>query len=41
MSELSEYLFEVYDTIDHPALGRSPREAFRPDSRQAGFVRSA
>ncbi len=29
---LSEYLFEVYDTIDHPALGQSPREAF-----QAGF----
>ncbi len=29
---LSEYLFEVYDTIDHPALGQSPREAFR-----AGF----
>ena len=26
---LSEFLFEVYDTIDHPALGQSPREAFR------------
>ncbi len=26
---LSEYLFEVYDTIDHPALGQSPREAFQ------------
>jgi hypothetical protein len=32
---LSEYLFEVYDTIDHPALGRSPRETF-----QAGFEES-
>ena len=28
-TRLSEYLFEVYDTIDHPALGQSPREAFR------------
>jgi putative transposase len=34
-TRLSEYLFEVYDTIDHPALGRSPREAF-----QAGFEAS-
>ena len=25
---LCEYLYEVYDTTDHPALGRSPREAF-------------
>ena len=25
---LCEYLYEVYDTIDHPALGQSPREAF-------------
>jgi putative transposase len=25
----SEYLYEVYDMIDHPALGQSPREAFR------------
>ena len=24
----SEYLYEVYDVIDHPALGQSPREAF-------------
>jgi hypothetical protein len=34
-TRLSEYLFEVYDTIDHPALGLSPREAF-----QAGFEAS-
>jgi putative transposase len=25
---LGEYLFEVYDRMDHPALGQSPREAF-------------
>lgn len=25
---LCEYLYEVYDTINHPALGQSPREAF-------------
>jgi transposase InsO family protein len=25
---LTEYLFEVYDQIEHPALGQSPRNAF-------------
>jgi putative transposase len=25
---LTEYLFEIYDRMDHPALGQSPREAF-------------
>lgn len=25
---LSEYAYEIYDTIHHPALGQSPREAF-------------
>ena len=25
---LSEYVFEIYDTAVHPALGQSPREAF-------------
>jgi len=25
---LSEYFYEVYDTIAHPALGQSPREAY-------------
>jgi putative transposase len=25
---LSTFLFEIYDTIQHPALGRSPREAY-------------
>ena len=34
---LSEYLFEVYDTIDHPALGQSPREAFRLGFEASGF----
>jgi hypothetical protein len=26
---LSEYLYEVHDTLSHPALGQTPREAFR------------
>ena len=26
---LSEYLYEVHDTLAHPALGQSPREAFQ------------
>jgi transposase InsO family protein len=34
---LSEYLFEFYDTIDHPALGQSPREAFRAGFETTGF----
>lgn len=25
---LTEYLFEIYDRMEHPALGQSPREAF-------------
>jgi transposase InsO family protein len=25
---LCEYLYEIYDTIQHPALGQSPREAY-------------
>lgn len=25
---LSEYAYEIYDALDHPALGLSPREAF-------------
>ncbi len=32
---LSEYAYDVYDTLDHPALGQSPREAF-----DAGIIRS-
>jgi putative transposase len=34
---LSEYLLEVYDVIDHPALGQSPREAFRAGLEAFGF----
>jgi len=33
---LSEYAYEIYDTIDHPALGRSPREAFDVGMAQTG-----
>ena len=34
---LSEYLFEVYETSDHPALGQSPREAFQAGLETFGF----
>jgi transposase InsO family protein len=34
---LSEYLFEVYDTTDHPALGQSPRDAFQAGLEMAGL----
>ncbi len=34
---LSEYLFEVYDTLDHPALSQSPREAFRAGFEAVGM----
>lgn len=33
---LSEYLYEVYDTIEHPALGMSPRDAFLLGMRNCG-----
>jgi putative transposase len=33
---LCEYLFEVYDTIDHPALGQSPRKAFLAGIERTG-----
>ena len=33
---LSEYAYEIYDTIDHPALGQSPREAFHAATAQTG-----
>jgi transposase InsO family protein len=33
---MSLYLLEVYDTIDHPALGQSPREAFCSGSEKVG-----
>lgn len=34
--KLSEYAFEIYDTIDHPALGQSPRDAFNAAMAQTG-----
>jgi len=35
-SRLSEYVHEVYDQMDHPALGQSPREAFEQGMTRAG-----
>lgn len=34
---LAEYVFEVYDTTSHPALGQSPREAFQLGLEAFGF----
>ena len=31
------FLFEIYDTIGHPALGQSPREAYLAGIESAGF----
>jgi hypothetical protein len=31
-----EYAYEIYDTIHHPALGQSPREAFNVATAQTG-----
>jgi putative transposase len=36
-TRLSEYLFEIYDTIDHPALGQSPRQAFLAGFEASGI----
>lgn len=33
---LTDYLYEVYDTIEHPALGMSPRAAFLLGVRNSG-----
>lgn len=33
---LSEYAYEIYDTLDHPALGQSPRAAFNAVMAQTG-----
>jgi putative transposase len=35
-SRLSEYVHEVYEQMDHPALGQSPREAFEQGVLLAG-----
>ena len=32
-----EYAYEVYDQMDHPALGQSPREAFAQGMQLAGM----
>ena len=34
---LSVFLFEIYDTIGHPALGQSPREAYLGGVESAGY----
>jgi transposase InsO family protein len=34
---LSEYVFEIYDTAVHPALGQSPREAFTAGLESGGL----
>lgn len=33
---LCEYLYEIYDTIRHPALGQSPREAYQSGLTSTG-----
>ena len=33
---LTEYAYEVYDTISHPALGQTPREAFESGLARTG-----
>ncbi len=33
---LCEWAYEVYDTMEHPALGQSPREAFLAGMEQSG-----
>lgn len=33
---LSSFLFEIYDTIEHPALGQTPREAYIAGIRTSG-----
>jgi putative transposase len=35
-ARLSEYAYEVYDQMEHPALGQSPREAFAQGMQLAG-----
>jgi putative transposase len=37
MERLSEYLYEIYDTNVHPALGKSPREAYDHGLQNGGF----
>lgn len=32
-----QYVYEIYDQMDHPALGQSPREAFHQGMQSAGM----
>ncbi len=34
---VSIFLFEIYDTIEHPALGQSPRDTYFAGLQNAGF----
>jgi putative transposase len=34
--QLAKYFYEVYDSMDHPALGQSPREAYEAGFAMAG-----
>jgi hypothetical protein len=34
---IAEYLYDVYDTIDHPSLGQSPRDAFQAGLEASGL----
>jgi hypothetical protein len=33
---LAQFLYETYDTIEHPALGQTPREAYRSGMESSG-----
>lgn len=35
-ARLANYLYEVYDSLDHPALGQSPRDAYEAGMTNAG-----
>jgi transposase InsO family protein len=37
MERLSEYLYEIYDTNVHPALGESPKDAYNRGFQNGGF----
>jgi transposase InsO family protein len=34
--KLTEYTYEIYDTLSHPALGQNPREAYQSGLEQTG-----
>ncbi|MCA1626834.1 MAG: transposase family protein, partial [Acidobacteria bacterium] len=36
LERLQQFAYEVYDQLDHPALGQSPREAFAAELLQSG-----